>query len=39
MAVWDSTRFSQLEERVLATVSGQRPVLDVPYYILPYDPN
>lgn len=38
MPAWDSTRFSQLEERVLATVSGQRPILDVPYYIFPYDP-
>ena len=39
MPAWDSTRFSQLEERVLATVSGQRPLLDVPYYIFPYDPS
>ena len=39
MPVWDSTRFSQLEDRVLATVSGQRPLLDVPYYIFPYDPS
>jgi len=39
MPAWDSTRFSQLEERVLATVSGQRPILDVPYYIFPYDPS
>ena len=39
MPAWDSTRFSQLEERVLATVSGQRPLLDVPFYIFPYDPS
>jgi len=39
MPAWDSTRFSQLEERVLATVGGQRPLLDVPYYIFPYDPS
>ena len=39
MPAWDSARFSQLEERVLATVSGQRPLLDVPFYIFPYDPS
>ncbi len=39
MPAWDSARFSQLEDRVLATLSGQRPLLDVPYYIFPYDPS
>jgi hypothetical protein len=39
MPTWDNARFAELEERVMATVTGRRPLLDVPYYILTYDPG
>jgi hypothetical protein len=39
MRAWNKTRFAELEERVIATISGRRPLLDVPYYLFTYDPG
>lgn len=38
MAPWDEKRFRRLEEVLLATMEGKRPVVDVPYYIYLYNP-
>jgi len=38
MPHWDSSRFTQLENRVLATLGGRRTLLEVPIYIFPYSP-
>ncbi|GFP19362.1 hypothetical protein HKBW3S03_00867 [Candidatus Hakubella thermalkaliphila] len=36
---WDKERFNTLESRILATVAGRRPIVDVPYYVFTYDPG
>ena len=38
MAPWDENRFRRLEDVVIATMEGKRPVVDVPYYIYLYSP-
>ncbi|MBE0448579.1 MAG: DUF1788 domain-containing protein [Actinobacteria bacterium] len=38
MPVWDDQRFKKLLDRILATVAGKRPVIDVPYYVYVYEP-
>jgi len=38
MAPWDEKRFRRLEDVVIATMEGKRPVVDVPYYIYLYSP-
>ena len=39
MAPWDEKRFHRLEELIIATMEGKRPVVDVPYYIYLYNPS
>lgn len=38
MAPWDEDRFRRLENLIISTVEGKRPVIDVPYYIYLYSP-
>jgi len=38
MAPWDTDRFRRLEDVIVATMEGKRPVVDVPYYIYLYNP-
>ena len=38
MAPWNEKRFRHLEDLVIATMEGKRPVADVPYYIYLYNP-
>lgn len=38
MAPWDENRFRRLEDVIIATMEGKRPVIDVPYYIYLYSP-
>jgi hypothetical protein len=38
MAPWDEKRFRRLEDVIIATMEGKRPVVDVPYYIYLYNP-
>jgi len=38
MAPWDEKRFRRLEDVIIATMEGKRPVVDVPYYIFLYNP-
>ena len=38
MAPWDEEKFELFEKRLIATMNGKRPVVDVPYYIYLYDP-
>ena len=39
MAPWDEKRFSRLQDMIIATMEGKRPVIDVPYYIYLYNPS
>ena len=36
---WDHNRFKLLQEKVKDTLSGERPLIDVPYYIYCYEPS
>ncbi len=36
---WDNSRFQQLESRILLTVQGKRPSLDVPFIRFRYEPQ
>lgn len=38
MAPWNAEKFRRLENVLIATMEGKRPVIDVPYYIYLYDP-
>lgn len=37
--VWDTECFEDLESRVIATIRGLRPVIDVPFYVYLYEPQ
>jgi hypothetical protein len=37
--VWNTDCFSDLESRVMATMRGLRPVIDVPFYVYLYEPQ
>jgi len=37
--VWNAECFNELESRVVATMRGLRPVIDVPFYIYLYEPR
>lgn len=39
MSAWDSKRFKKLENRIRATISGRRHLIDVPFYIYLYKPE
>jgi hypothetical protein len=39
MSPWSRRDFEELERRVMATLDGTRPTLDVPYYIFCYPPE
>ena len=39
MSPWNRKDFEELERRVVATLDGGRPTLDVPYYIFCYPPE
>ena len=39
MNVWDKERFNRLESRILATLEGKRPNVDVPFYRYLYSPD
>jgi hypothetical protein len=36
---WDTNRFDDLESRVMATIAGGRPALDVPFFRFLYGPK
>lgn len=37
--VWNTECFKDLESRVMATMRGLRPVIDVPFYVYLYEPQ
>ncbi len=39
MHVWDKERFNRLESRIIATLEGKRPEVDVPFYRYLYSPD